>query len=81
MLSILYHPTAVERNGHCADSGPCGTLRAGGRDGGGGRDEGGRPFGQKGKTVVTDPAIRPANDWGIGRASSRKTSRATYPAG
>ena len=28
-LSILYHPTAVERNGHCADSGPCGALRAG----------------------------------------------------
>ena len=39
-LSILYHPTAVERNGHCADSGPCGALRAGGRVDGGGKGEG-----------------------------------------
>ena len=48
-LSILYHPTAVERNGHCADSGPCGALRARERAGGGGKDEGGRPVGQKGE--------------------------------
>ena len=68
-LSILYHPTAVERNGHCADSGTCGALRAGEGAGEGGKDEGGRPFGQKGKTAVMDFAIWPANDWGIGRAA------------
>ena len=68
-LSILYHPTAVERNGHCVDSGPCGALRARERAVRGRKGERREAVWAEGRTALTDFAIWPANDWGVGRAA------------